>query len=246
MLIEAYAIPLAEAGIACLSLDYRHFGASSGEPRQHLIPQKQVADMRAGLDFLEARDDVDKNRLGVWGTSMSGGHAVTVAANDSRIKAAVALIPFLVTGKPSGDVGAIWRAFLKDCAMRLFGKPHSTIPIFAERPGDFAVMASDGGWDWMQEIIREAPNYQNRVTLLSLFKVGQYQPAKFARKMTVPTLLIAAKSDTITPAGPIKDFYEKMSCEKDYIEYPESHFELFGESQPMTADQTVDWFRRHL
>lgn len=246
MLVAAYAIPLAEAGIACLSLDYRHFGSSTGQPRQHLDPEKQVEDMLAGIDFLSEHDEIDSGRLGVWGTSMSGGHALTVAARDSRVKSAAAIIPFVAPGKPSGNVFAIWRAFLADVVKRRFGSDHSTIPIFAEEPGQFAVMASDGGWDWMQGITNDAPNYRNEVTIESLYKVGQYQPGKLVGSLTVPTLFIAAESDSITPAEPIRAAFDKATCSKEYQAYPNTHFELFGDHLEATVDRTVSWFEEHL
>ncbi|MEP0068299.1 alpha/beta fold hydrolase [Pyruvatibacter sp.] len=246
MLIESYADYLTAAGIACLSLDYRHFGGSDGMPRQHIDPVRQVEDMQAGIDYLETADEIDSARIGVWGTSMSGGHTITVAAIDSRIKAAVAIIPFLTAGKPSGDIRAIRRAALLDTAKRLVGMRPGTIPIFAESPGEFAVMASDGGWEWMQNVVKDAPNYRNEVTLQSLFRLGGYLPERHAGQLSVPTMLMAAKADSITPAEPIEAFAQKVSCATEYIEYPESHFELFGEHLAGTADQMVRWFKTHL
>lgn len=246
MLIGSYAGPIAQAGFACLSVDYRHFGGSTGNPRQHIDPRKQVEDIKAGLDYLEQRDDINSDRLGIWGTSMSGGHSVTIAATDDRIKAAVALIPFLVSSKPSGDVGAMRRAVMLDGLKRLFGGKHGTIPIFAETVGQFAVMGSDGGWDWMQGITKQAPNYRNEITLQSLLKIGSYEPGKKVSDLAVPTLLVAAAADTITPADPIREFAKKAGAFAEYVEFPQSHFELFGESLSASASQTVEWFKRHL
>jgi dienelactone hydrolase len=36
---------------------------------------------------------VDPERVGVWGMSMGGGHALITAAEDSRVAAVVALVP---------------------------------------------------------------------------------------------------------------------------------------------------------
>ncbi len=175
-----------------------------------------------------------------------GGHAITVAAKDKRIKAAVAIIPFLVTGKPSGDAGAIIRAVLWDSLKRKFGAKAGAIPVFAETPGEFAVMASDGGWDWMQGIVKHAPTYRNEITLRSLLNLRGYLPGRLAKEVKVPTLLMSAKADTITPAAPIADFAKKLTCKSEHLEYPDSHFELFGESLGGAVDQTVKWFKVHL
>ena len=41
-----YAKRFVEKGMAALIFDYRRFGASAGEPRQHLDPWDQIADYR--------------------------------------------------------------------------------------------------------------------------------------------------------------------------------------------------------
>lgn len=48
---------------------------------------------RNALTYVESRDDVDSNRLGVFGISYSGGHVLILAAIDSRVKAAVSVVP---------------------------------------------------------------------------------------------------------------------------------------------------------
>ena len=47
--LPAYAERFAEAGLAALLFDYRHFGASGGEPRQLLDIQRQLEDWRTAL-----------------------------------------------------------------------------------------------------------------------------------------------------------------------------------------------------
>ncbi|KIW39495.1 uncharacterized protein PV06_08102 [Exophiala oligosperma] len=82
-----------EKGIQFLGFDYAGFGESSGDRRQHLDPWKQISDYRNALTYVESRDDVDSNRLGVFGISYSGGHVLILAAIDSRVKAAVSVVP---------------------------------------------------------------------------------------------------------------------------------------------------------
>src|SRR3954451_3026261 len=90
----AYAERFAAAGIAALVFDYRHFGASEGEPRQLLDVKAQVADWASALTWVRAREDLDSDRLALWGSSFSGGHVLTTAARDHRIAAVVAQVPF--------------------------------------------------------------------------------------------------------------------------------------------------------
>jgi uncharacterized protein len=81
------------AGYLMLAIDYRSFGESEGEPRGQLFPLVQVEDFRNGVSFLQRTPDVDRERIGIWGTSNSGGTVIYAAALDRRIKAVVAQVP---------------------------------------------------------------------------------------------------------------------------------------------------------
>ncbi|HEX6655799.1 MAG TPA: alpha/beta fold hydrolase [Candidatus Limnocylindria bacterium] len=89
MYLEPFARRFAEAGIAALLFDYRGFGASGGEPRQRIFPRDQIEDYRSALTWLSLQMEIDADRLGVWGSSFSGGHVLHVAACDPRVKAVV-------------------------------------------------------------------------------------------------------------------------------------------------------------
>jgi fermentation-respiration switch protein FrsA (DUF1100 family) len=98
--LPAFARRFAAAGIAVLVFDYRHLGTSQGQPRGLIDIGRQRADYRAAVTYARSLDDVDGERIGLWGTSFSGGHVVTVAAEDPRIAAVVAMNPF-VDGPPT-------------------------------------------------------------------------------------------------------------------------------------------------
>src|SRR5919202_566943 len=74
MRLDAYAQRFAAAGFAALVFDYRHFGASGGEPRQLLDVRRQLEDWRAAVAFARTVDGIDPERVALWGTSFSGGH----------------------------------------------------------------------------------------------------------------------------------------------------------------------------
>ena len=56
--LPAYAERFAEAGLAALLFDYRHFGASGGEPRQLLDIRRQLEDWRTALAYARGLDGV--------------------------------------------------------------------------------------------------------------------------------------------------------------------------------------------
>lgn len=112
--VEPIAAKLAASGIVTMTLDYRGWGRSGGYlttvdqvktddrlrfsqmtakiriERKRLLPQQQVIDIRNALYYLQGEKGVDRTRVGVWGTDMSGGHAIVIAALDARVKAVVA------------------------------------------------------------------------------------------------------------------------------------------------------------
>src|SRR5438270_6659993 len=67
--LDAYAERFCAAGFGALLFDYRHFGASSGEPRQLLDISAQHADYRAAIAYARGLDWVDADRVALFGSS---------------------------------------------------------------------------------------------------------------------------------------------------------------------------------
>ena len=84
MYLDAFAEVFAAAGLAVLVFDNRNFGASDGEPRQEIDPWAQVRDYRHAITWMRQVPDVDPDRIGVWGSSYSGGHVIVLAASRRR------------------------------------------------------------------------------------------------------------------------------------------------------------------
>ena len=85
------AAALVEAGYEVLTFDYKGWGDSEG-PRTRLAPWSRVADVQAAITFLGLRDNVDAERLGIFGTSYGGATVVWVAAIDSRVRCVVSVV----------------------------------------------------------------------------------------------------------------------------------------------------------
>ncbi|WP_235344057.1 alpha/beta hydrolase [Brevibacterium sp. UCMA 11754] len=82
-----------EQGVQFLGFDYRGFGESSGDRRQHIDPWEQISDYKNALSYVENRDDVNSEKLGAFGISYSGGHVLVLAATDPRVKSVVGVVP---------------------------------------------------------------------------------------------------------------------------------------------------------
>jgi len=93
MYLDNFASKFAAAGFVVVVFDYRFFGGSAGEPRGSLSWPEQVMDYRNAITWAALQPEVDPRRIGVWGTSYSGGHVMYLAAYDRRIKTVVAQVP---------------------------------------------------------------------------------------------------------------------------------------------------------
>ncbi len=100
-----YAKKFAANGYFVLVFDYRGWGKSDSrlvqtknvstgkyetiEYKGLIDPLDQAEDYFAAVNWLATDERVDPDKIGLWGTSWSGGTVVYVAARDSRIKALV-------------------------------------------------------------------------------------------------------------------------------------------------------------
>lgn len=77
---------LPDAGFNVFIFDYRGYGESEGTARSR---GPLIADTHAALDAILARDDVDPNRIGMYGQSLGGSIGLNVMAERKEIRAAV-------------------------------------------------------------------------------------------------------------------------------------------------------------
>jgi dienelactone hydrolase len=116
-LLRAEAAAFAKAGYLVVTFDYRGWGASDGrviltkpaergkpgepftaevkEIREVVDPLEQTTDLLNVLHWVQGEKQCDSNRIGLWGSSYSGGHVVYAAARDPRVKATVSQVPAL-------------------------------------------------------------------------------------------------------------------------------------------------------
>jgi uncharacterized protein len=104
---DRFARVFAEAGLVVFVHDHRGFGVSDGQPGFDVDPRRQIADWRYAISYLESHPAVDADRIGLWGTSFAGGHALVLGATDRRLKAVVAQVPTISGyGKACGAGGS--------------------------------------------------------------------------------------------------------------------------------------------
>lgn len=81
-----YAARLAREGLVALAFDPRFHGESTGSPRRLEDGDAKAADLRAALDFLGQRAEVDAARLDLLGICQGVNWVVRAAAADARVR----------------------------------------------------------------------------------------------------------------------------------------------------------------
>src|ERR1051325_8419084 len=135
MYLDSFAEVFSEAGIGAVAFDHRNFGASDGEPRQGIDPWQQIRNYRDAITWASELSEVDAERIGIWGSSYSGGHVLVVGAIDRRVKCVAGQVP-LISGHNNArrliraDFWAgLHRMFDDDRRNRYSGKPPAMIPV---------------------------------------------------------------------------------------------------------------------
>lgn len=231
--LEPYAERFVAEGYQVLLFDYRYFGASDGEPRQLLQISKQLADWREAIRFARALPGVDAERIALWGSSFSGGHVTTLAAEDSRIAAFVAQGP-MMDGQAAvfglmgyagiGHVLKMAAYGLADVTKSSLGLGPVTMPIMA-RPGGFAAMSSHDTWDGYGAI--HPDNWKNVMTSRMALTLALYRPVTKADKIRCPGLIQACMKDTVAPAPAAVKVAQKMGDRATLKQYDVGHFDIY-------------------
>jgi 2,6-dihydroxypseudooxynicotine hydrolase len=103
---EAYEAPFLARGVAILVFD----GPGQGEA-QYVLPIRGNYEtaVKAVIDYIETRADLDRGRVGMWGVSLGGYYAPRAAAFEKRIKACIALGGPFNMGKAWDDLPELTR-----------------------------------------------------------------------------------------------------------------------------------------
>ena len=249
----AFAERFADAGIAALVFDYRHFGDSGGEPRQLLSISRQLDDWRAAIAFARALVGIDPERIALWGTSFSGGHVVALAAEDARVAAVVSQAPFangssvLAAAGPKESARLTVAGLLDLLAAVGRGEP-ARIPI-VNRPGRGGAMVQPGAYEGYLSLFDDNDReFRNEVCARVALTLGTYAPSRRAGDVRCPLLVCVLADDDVTPAEPAREI-ARRAPRGELIDYGPGlgHFAIYtGEPfERAVTDQTA-FLRRSL
>jgi pimeloyl-ACP methyl ester carboxylesterase len=250
MRLDAFAERFTAAGYASLVFDYRHFGASGGEPRQLLDINRQLEDWKAALAYARTLDGVDPDRVALWGTSFGGGHVILAGAGDERVAAVIAQCPF--TDGPASVLAADPLSLMKATALGLRDlagaalgrKP--TMVATAGPPRSAALMASTDAERGYLAIVPDGAPFSNEVAARFALKVGLHRPGRQAAGLNCPALFCICEHDTVAPARAAQRHASRARRAEVRL-YPYGHFDIYlGEPfERVVADQ-IDFLTRHI
>jgi hypothetical protein len=238
------AIALANAGYLVITFDYRGWGGSDGRVILTAQPEKkegrrftaQVEELREYVDPIEQTTDwfnvinwamgepmVDKQRIGLRGSSYSGGHVFYVAARDTRVKAIVS------------QVGA----FDSRLAM--------ADPAQAKLTYEEATKRARGELGYPEPRARVVGNL---IGAPIRDKLMYYAPVEDAPKVkdTAVLFIVAEKEELFDNNQHAKLAYDRMpGTKKKYVVVPGiTHYGIYREERLRAINLAIEWFDQYL
>ena len=249
--LQPYAERFVKAGFAVVRFDYRGFGKSGGQPRRVVDGQEHVKDWMSAIDALRLRGDVDGSRIGLWGSSFSGGQVLVVAAQSRGVvKAVSAQVPF-VNGLQSAltypvkyQPRAAWDG-LRDL-LRSDQQEPIYIPIVAKE-GFAALVCPECVEGYGKLVAPGQENTENKVAARILMTLPWFKPASSAPHITAPVLVVAAEKDGLIPVQGVRDMVKELP-HGEYLELKGAdHFSPY--TQPLfeqVVSRQTDFFLKNL
>ena len=189
-------------GFAVLSYDKRGTGTSTGDWK--LADFDALADdVIAGVRFLSARPDINRERVGLWGISQAGWILPIVAAK------AAPDVAFLIVHAGSGATVREEGIHYLQAELRAAGLPPSSVTVGVRyQQLDDVVTATGKGWDALQHYYDEhrtaepwlwpprAPDDWFRTYFRMLMN---FDPTSYWQRVRCPVLLFYGEFDANVP-----------------------------------------------
>jgi ketosteroid isomerase-like protein/fermentation-respiration switch protein FrsA (DUF1100 family) len=251
MTLPKYAEALAASGIAVLTFDYRFIGESGGEPRYQVYPHEQREDIRNAMTWLAKQPGIDSDRIGLWGSSLGGGHVIQVAVHDSRVKAILTQVPAVspakvIEGLPADARATLFDAVEADRCRRANGGGRALIPITAPE-GEFSALGSND-LQWHLDMEAQYPPFANLVTLDSMGVMAENDPGAWVRRLAVPVLMVVCENDQTADPDLALETYAEMSEPKELLTYVGDHYDVYDnpDMRSRVIDAAIRFFSKTL
>lgn len=258
--LDKYAEIFAKAGFAVLVYDHRNFGESDKVIEQEIDPMSQINDWRDAITYMQTLSFIEPEKIGIWGTSLAGGHVLVIGALDKRVKCIVSQVPTISGLRnlqrriPIDKLENLFIEFGKERIRRYQNESPQVLPIMSgellkqpyhDRSNDyralFDIQQVDETEKWRFK------NVKNHITLLSLENYANYNPENYLKYISpIPVLMIVADHDTVTMTADELAAYATLSEPKSLKLIKGGHFTGYHEGLKELAGAACDWFIKYL
>ena len=244
------AIELATAGYLVITFDYRGWGESDSrliltgpaptkkdslkftaevtEVREIVDPLEMVTDWFNAIHWAMGEPMVDKNRIGLRGSSYSGGHVVYVAARDPRVRAIVSQVGSL-DSRPK--------------AIALAGAASDQVKLAY----DEATKRARGEIGYPAPRARVVGNLQGAPIRDKLLL---YAPVEDAAKLKdcAALFIVAEKEELFDNNDHAKVGHDRMTGPKKYVVVPGiTHYGIYtNPARAQAIKLAIEWFDQYL
>ncbi|MET3912140.1 dienelactone hydrolase [Bradyrhizobium sp. S3.3.6] len=247
-----YASRLVREGYATLVFDPRHHGESGGKPRRHESGAAKVEDLRASIDFLVAREDVDSDRIFILAICQGVNWGIEAATLDARVKALAIVAGHYLTP----DVTRMYVGDTAEARIRRSGEAEarfkatgevSYIPVVSAQPTppdptalltappihQFYIRWADRGPFWNFHGL-----WENRIAAMSEGAIWSHDVRAVIAGLATPTLMVHADRAASGPQIP-RDLFEMIPAARKKLVWLGSQNQLQFYEDPITIDQVV-------
>jgi len=240
-----YATRLVREGFVTMVFDPRFHGESEGMPRRFESRAAKVQDLRAVLDYLAKRPDVDASRLYVLGVCQGANWAIEACTQDSRVKALglvaghylVPQVAAMYLGSPEKVVERVARGQKARARFEATGQV-DYIPIIGNADAllpapviaQFYIRWADRGPFWNFHGL-----WENRITAMSEADIWGHNVAEVMKNLNTPTLMIHANRAASGPAVP-KELFALIPAKKKELVFMADQNQMMFYEDPITID----------
>lgn len=248
--LDSYAEVFCRESFQVIAYDNRNWGESDGLPRYEVDPQMQIRDYRDAISYALTLPQTDPGKIGIWGTSLSGGHVFVVGAIDRRVACVVSMVP-TISGMTKAirvygaeGIKAMRARFEKDRLARFRGEPPETNVQF-DLDADDSLNTS---LRWFKSTTKEQRvHWDNKITLRSEEFRLEYEPGAYVKYVSpTPLLIITARDDTNAYTDLALKAYENALQPKELKILDGNHFAPYGPGFEKASAAAVSWFSKYL
>ncbi|EJY0890122.1 alpha/beta fold hydrolase, partial [Escherichia coli] len=228
ILLPQFAEVFTQAGFVTITFDYRGFGDSDGE-RGRLIPEMQIDDIVTVINWAKEQPFIDKERVGLWGTSLGGGHVFGAAVKGGGVKCIVSQLAFAdgeknITHHMSSEEKKEFISTLEklDAVKKASGR-EKFVSITR-------VLNDNESKKFFEENRTQYPDMDIKIPFLTVKEMLDYKPVQYAAQVTCPSLIVVAEKDTVNPKEQGIELYNSVMHEDKQLYFVNNarHYDTYS------------------